>query len=148
MPEKNIRRSKSALLHRIITDGALTLLLLALPPAPIKSLILSASEKFFMDISCMACTLCWRIEWAKIRDRARISWQPGNRETYVAFGIRTVFGSRSIFWIYPRSFASLSIGCSIYRAVDCSHIEFTMKIWETFMSAYRKKYGMSSLVRT
>ena len=27
--------------------GALTLLLLALPPAPIKSLILSASEKFF-----------------------------------------------------------------------------------------------------
>ena len=42
--------------------GALTLLLLALPPAPIKSLILSASEKFFMDISCMACTLCWRSE--------------------------------------------------------------------------------------
>ena len=27
--------------------GALTLLLLALPPAPIKSLILSGSEKFF-----------------------------------------------------------------------------------------------------
>ena len=36
--------------------GALTLLLLALPPAPIKSLILSASEKFFLWIF-----LVWRV---------------------------------------------------------------------------------------
>ena len=42
--------------------GALTLLLVALPPAPIKSLILSAmaavKKFFFMDISCMAYTHC------------------------------------------------------------------------------------------
>ena len=45
MPEKNIRLKKSFI--TLDYHGALTLLLLALPPAPIKSLILSAMAATF-----------------------------------------------------------------------------------------------------
>lgn len=94
MPEKNIRLKKSFI--TLDYHGALTLLLLALPPAPIKSLILSAmaavKKFFFMDISCMAYTHCVGGSSEPRLETGHVSWQAGtgNRETYIAFSIQCV----------------------------------------------------------